>query len=71
MNAKHALLINADGDSRSAASASSCGKKKNGLQMIQQVNAASAHINAMDSAGGLERLSPGRRSLDFSLSSIF
>lgn len=47
------------------------GKKKNGLQMIQQVNAASAHINAMDSAGGLERLSPGRRSLDFSLSSIF
>lgn len=70
MNAKHAMLINADGDSRSAASASSCGKK-NGLQMIQQVNAASAHINAMDSAGGLERLSPGRHSLDFSLPSIF
>lgn len=46
-------------------------EKKNGLQMIQQVNAASAHINAMDSAGGLERLSPGRHSLDFSLSSIF
>lgn len=46
-------------------------KKKNGLQMIQQVNAASAHINAMDSAGGLERLSPGRRSLDFSLSLVY
>lgn len=38
--------------------------------MIQQVNAASAHINAMDSAGGLERLSPARW-ISLYLSSIF
>lgn len=34
--------------------------------MIQQVNAASAHVKAMDSVGGLERLSPvGPSSADF------
>lgn len=71
MNAKDSMLISADVESRSAASASSCGKKK-GLQMIQWVNAASAHINAMDSVRGFERLSTGRRLLaGFALPPIF
>lgn len=72
MNAKDSMLISADVESRSAASASSCGKKKKGLQMIQRVNAASAHINAMDSVCGFERLTTGRRLLaGFALPPIF
>lgn len=66
------MLIIADVESRSAASASSCGeKKKKGLQMIQQVNAAAARINAMDSVRGLERLSPGWRLLAGFLSRLY